>query len=215
MFELSHDKRNITDDDLLNDLRKVACELSQKKLTQVQYKKSGKFGVTTVIRRFGGWSSATQKAGLSKTRNSNITEPELFVNLLDVWQSIGRQPSYRDIQKPLSKFHVASYERKFSSWRNALEKFVDYCNKQEEYLPVNNSKSGIRETTRTINLRLRFKILKRDNFKCVKCGVSPASNPVVKLEIDHIIPWSKGGETIEENLETLCLMCNQGKSNVL
>jgi 5-methylcytosine-specific restriction endonuclease McrA len=33
--------------------------------------------------------------------------------------------------------------------------------------------------------------------------------------VDHIVPWSKGGETILENLRTLCSKCNLGKGNVL
>ena len=37
----------------------------------------------------------------------------------------------------------------------------------------------------------------------------------ISLHVDHILAWSKGGETIIENLETLCLECNLGKSNVL
>jgi 5-methylcytosine-specific restriction endonuclease McrA len=35
------------------------------------------------------------------------------------------------------------------------------------------------------------------------------------LHVDHIKPWSHGGETIEDNLQTLCATCNLGKSNVL
>ncbi|QKE39815.1 MAG: HNH endonuclease [Ferrovum myxofaciens] len=31
------------------------------------------------------------------------------------------------------------------------------------------------------------------------------------MEIDHIFPWSEGGETIEENLQSLCFDCNRGK----
>ncbi|MBR4875585.1 MAG: HNH endonuclease, partial [Clostridia bacterium] len=55
--------------------------------------------------------------------------------------------------------------------------------------------------------------LKRDNFTCCACGASPAKDPSVELHIDHIIPWSKGGETTEDNLQTLCSRCNLGKSN--
>ncbi|HIS15474.1 MAG TPA: HNH endonuclease [Candidatus Scatomorpha merdavium] len=33
------------------------------------------------------------------------------------------------------------------------------------------------------------------------------------LEIDHIIPVSKGGRTAEENLQTLCWKCNRAKSD--
>lgn len=72
----------------------------------------------------------------------------------------------------------------------------------------------IMHTARTPSLRLRFNVLKRDNFKCVKCGRSPSTHPGLVLEIDHKNPYSKGGETVLGNLETLCLDCNRGKSNV-
>lgn len=61
------------------------------------------------------------------------------------------------------------------------------------------------------NLRLRYAVLKRDNFKCKLCGASPATNPTVELQVDHIIPWSKGGKTTIDNLQTLCSWCNLGK----
>ena len=72
-----------------------------------------------------------------------------------------------------------------------------------------------RKTSRDINLRLRFKVLQRDNFKCCTCGASPAKDPSVKLHVDHIVPWSKGGETVMNNLQTLCSNCNLGKSDLL
>jgi len=34
-----------------------------------------------------------------------------------------------------------------------------------------------------------------------------------KKPIDHILPWSKSGETHEENLQTLCFDCNRGKTD--
>ena len=67
--------------------------------------------------------------------------------------------------------------------------------------------------TRKISDKLRYSVLKRDNFKCCACGASPAKDPSVELHIDHIIPWSKGGETTLENLQTLCSKCNIGKSD--
>ena len=63
------------------------------------------------------------------------------------------------------------------------------------------------------SLRLRYQVLKRDNFSCCQCGASPAKDPSVSLHIDHIIPWSKGGRTTLDNLQTLCSKCNLGKSN--
>ena len=69
------------------------------------------------------------------------------------------------------------------------------------------------KASRTISDKLRYQVLKRDNFKCCACGASPAKDPSVELHIDHIVPWSKGGETTAENLQTLCSKCNLGKSN--
>lgn len=59
--------------------------------------------------------------------------------------------------------------------------------------------------------KLRYSILQRDGFRCVLCGRSTADG--VKLEVDHICPVSKGGLTTPENLRTLCLDCNRGKSS--
>ena len=71
------------------------------------------------------------------------------------------------------------------------------------------------KTSRTISDRMRFLVLKRDNYKCCACGASPAKDPAVVLHVDHIIPWSKGGETTLDNLQTLCSKCNLGKSDTL
>lgn len=58
---------------------------------------------------------------------------------------------------------------------------------------------------------LRKIILERDNYTCKKCGTSLNSEPHLLLEIDHIIPVSKGGLTREDNLQTLCWKCNRHK----
>ena len=79
---------------------------------------------------------------------------------------------------------------------------------------MNCEKQYKHKTTRDISLRLRFKVLMRDNFKCCICGASPATDFSVQLHVDHIKPWSKGGETTIDNLQTLCSKCNLGKSDL-
>jgi hypothetical protein len=58
---------------------------------------------------------------------------------------------------------------------------------------------------------LRGQIKERDNFACVNCGVSIQAEPHLLLEVDHIIPVSKGGLSVESNLQTLCWKCNRSK----
>lgn len=213
-FELSHDRRNISDDDLLSDLRRVASEQSELQVKQRTYKDHGKYGITTVIRRFGSWNTAVEAAGLETTVARNIPDEKLFSALYDLWVALGRQPSYSEVQKPACQFHVATYERRFGSWRQALEAFVSYANSEDMALPIAEPAGATpRRTSRSPDLRLRFKVLQRDHFRCCACGASPSVTPGVLLEVDHITPWSKGGDTVIENLQALCFACNQGKTN--
>ncbi|MBQ7699349.1 MAG: HNH endonuclease [Clostridia bacterium] len=61
--------------------------------------------------------------------------------------------------------------------------------------------------------KLRQKIKERDNYTCRYCGNSTKKEPNLLLEIDHIIPVTKGGFTEESNLQTLCWKCNRKKGD--
>ena len=77
--------------------------------------------------------------------------------------------------------------------------------------PELESKTNISEklvtVRKTITEQERNTIYERDNYQCVQCGSTE------RLEIDHIIPFSKGGTTESSNLQTLCKTCNGKKSN--
>lgn len=60
---------------------------------------------------------------------------------------------------------------------------------------------------------LRPQILARDNYTCQKCGLSIYDEPNLLLEVDHIVPVSKWGQSTPENLQTLCWKCNRSKGN--
>ena len=61
--------------------------------------------------------------------------------------------------------------------------------------------------------KLRFKILVRDDFKCQYCGRSIKDGAI--LQVDHVIPRSRGGFAVPGNLKTSCYECNMGKSDFL
>jgi len=64
----------ITDDNLLSDLRRVALEQSEQQVKQLTYKAYGKYGVTTIIRRFGSWNAAVEAAGLQATVERYVSD---------------------------------------------------------------------------------------------------------------------------------------------
>jgi hypothetical protein len=232
--------RIIPEGALLEDLRMVANKLKKQSVTRDEYELYGNHTSKTYESRFKTWNNALEKAGLQKNLERNISDEQLFENLEEVWIRLGRQPKNSEMHHPLSKYSNVTYSTRFGSWNKALEKFIKYVNAGEVRVPpqkiistVNNIetneikelepkdnshqsvvKLSTHKTKREISMRLRFIVMKRDNFRCKTCGRSPATDSSVILHVDHIKPYSKGGETIQENLQTLCSKCNIGKSNL-
>lgn len=67
-------------------------------------------------------------------------------------------------------------------------------------IPTDDSRASISEDVKAF-------VWRRDKGQCVKC------NSQEKLEFDHIIPHSKGGNDTERNIQLLCEKCNRSKSD--
>ena len=66
-----------------------------------------------------------------------------------------------------------------------------------------------------LNLRSFLDRDKRTVYEKQK-GICPLCGKhfeISEMEGDHIIPWSKGGKTVLENLQMLCVECNLNKTN--
>ncbi|MBT4684928.1 MAG: HIT domain-containing protein [Candidatus Marinimicrobia bacterium] len=57
---------------------------------------------------------------------------------------------------------------------------------------------------------IRYKILKEGKQRCALCGITAKER---MLDVDHIIPRSRGGKSIADNLQVLCAKCNRSKGN--
>ncbi len=213
-FELEQHHRDIPNDELILEMRRIAILLNRPSVTIDQFNEHGKFHSTTLSRRFGSWFKALEAAGLEKTRNLHITNEQLFENLTTAWLKLGRQPKYQDLTKDNSLFSSGTYEKRFGTWRKALETFIAWANEgiNPETVSPNPSSNQHWRTPRNINWRLRALVLLRDGARCQLCGAEARNGAT--LQVDHVIPWSKGGETTFENLQVLCHVCNIGKSNV-
>ena len=222
----------ITTQELIDDLLDVSKKINKKTFSSGEYRQNGKYSIDTYFKRFKTWNNALVAAGLipfSVPAGKRVSEYACLEEIERIWIALGRQPKTTDITNGISKYSLSVYKHRFGSWRKALEFFVAYMNGEQEVekteeaddiqLPVEipqdvDYNELIHKTSRGVNLRLRFTVMKRDNFKCCICGRSPATTPGLELHIDHIIPWSKGGETTIDNLQTLCSDCNLGKSNL-
>jgi len=213
-YELNIYHRNTPDQELLDDLKKVALKLGKDKITKSEYKENGKYSPGTL-----------EKGGIQINVQRNISDEELFENIEEVWIKLGRQPLYDEIKQPLSKYSTSPYTKRFGAWRKALEAFIDFINldelqnsekedtePQQDNSIIISEKEIIKHTTkRNITSRLKVQVLMRDGNKCKLCGITVAGE---NIHFDHIKPWSKGGETVLENLQVLCAEHNIAKSNL-
>ena len=224
----------ITTQELVNDLLRVSKKINKKTFSTGEYSQNGEYSVSSYLKRFKTWNNALKISGLEPFDHplggkTKVSEYACLEEIERIWITLGRQPTTTDIKNGISKYSLHTYERRFGSWRKALEFFVAYMNGEQEVEKADDlddiqlpteiiTKSAddelLHKTKRDINLRLRFTVMKRDNFKCCMCGRSPATTVGLELHIDHIIPWSKGEETTIDNLQTLCSDCNLGKSNL-
>lgn len=225
-YKLNDFHYNTPDQELLDDLKRVVNKLGKNNLTSREYDETGKYYSGTIHRRFGGWNKALRKAGLEITINQNISDKELFENIEEVWISLGRQPTLREMRQPISKYSGYPYKNKFGSWRKALEAFVEFINSEndqnqkiEKIEPEENNYETTLEneiifkhkTKRIPSERLKVQVLMRDGNKCRLCGIIVTGE---NIHFDHIKAWSKGGETVLENLQVLCEKHNLAKGNL-
>lgn len=57
---------------------------------------------------------------------------------------------------------------------------------------------------------LRLQVLMSSGRRCALCGATSRERP---LDVDHIIPRSRGGKMVLSNLQVLCSTCNRSKGN--
>lgn len=218
----------LSDSDVLSAIKGLAEKLGKSQLTVGEVEQHLSIGYSRLLRSWGSSQAAFAAAGISTTATGRRhTSDDCFENLLAVWTHYGRPPTFREMRELPSIISGRAYERRYGSWNRALSAFVDRANNSDETIeteteaiasdnnapteaiPANPVKRGPRD----ISLGLRFKVLRRDSFRCVLCGDNPPRNAECVLHVDHIQPWSLGGATVFENLRTLCAPCNLGRSN--
>lgn len=230
-----HEHRTIDTNELLNDIKRVAKLLNKDSISSGEYNTYGYFSSDTCFKRFSTWNEALKQAGLKsyvQVSVHRIDDEILLKEIERIWIKLGRQPTTTDMKSGIANYSLHAYAEHFGGWRGALQAFIQYIENSNDDILTDNAPSDNlnnidedivfhkksdtfrHKTSRDVNYTLRFKVMQRDNFKCCICGKSPAKNPDIELHVDHIIPWVKGGETVLENLQTLCSICNLGKRDL-
>lgn len=213
-FEFIKHNHGLTDEQIINDVVRVKNFLNKDTLILREYEQYGKYGSKAIRNHFGTWNKLLETLGLPLTRiDEHLNKEDIFTIIEKLWIGIGHQPTLREFE---SETHHTKkiIIRQFGTWNKCLKEFCEYKNDENEKNKIEKVNTNNKhKTPREPTLSLRYQVIKRDNFKCVICGKSPSNDPKIELHIDHIKPYSLGGETEIDNLQTLCNYCNLGKSN--
>ena len=212
-FEYIDKTNKIYDDDIIKDLLYVKNEILKKDtIIMKEYFQYGKYGSKAINNHFGTWNNLLDKLKIKKTRiNEHLTKEEIFYIIENLWIKLRRQPSLKEFES-MTHHTKKIIISNFGKWSDCLKQFVEWENKKETHNNIFTIDIK-HKTPRFPSVSLRHDVMKRDHFKCVKCGRSPATDPNIQLVIDHKKAYSIGGETTIDNLQTLCSECNAGKSN--
>ena len=132
----------------------------------------------------------------SELTMSQIESKNLLEKLREANTQLQYERNKEQIEKDKIKAKLLEKKKKREIEKLALQELID----EGEIFPEANKRPPIpKDVVDTV--------WNRDGGKCVYCG----SNE--NLHLDHIIPFSEGGDTSVENLQLLCQKCNLEKSN--
>jgi len=204
---------------LINELRRVAEQLGGRRFSRRDFDRHATTCKgSAVLSHFGTWNAALDAIGVPlndyKADRKQITDVQLLAELARVWSALGHRPSKLEWEASDAAYSYTTYKQRFGGWVNACAALVS-GNIEIEPGTIEPTPEPLvkipAERNRAVPLKLRLRVLTRDKFRCVLCGRTPAINPGTVLHIDHIVPFSDDGPTVESNLRTLCELCNWGK----
>lgn len=117
--------------------------------------------------------------------------------------AMNKQTRFDELIEKLNEWKIREFEGESSEDMEVKTTLLS----EEELLKAKEAA----EQTIKVMPALRWQVFQRDNWKCVSCG--RGSQDDVILHVDHITPRSRGGKDELSNYQTLCHLCNIGKSN--
>lgn len=149
---------------------------------------------------------------MKKSKNNNLVQEDFIIEFFK------KNPN-RDIKHPeVVDWVVTTYKRKignvFRDPDRAIRKLAQsgFLIKIAKGVYKYDPKKAYKRELQDFTAEQKEKILKRDNYKCVQCGMGKKEG--VELHVDHVIPKDWGGEATVENGQALCSRCNFLKKNL-
>jgi 5-methylcytosine-specific restriction endonuclease McrA len=174
----------------------AACRKAQRAIVRARYKKSPK-GVAAEMR----WRQNPAKKEIDKRSRQKPTARAKAV--IRSRRTLANNPHLQDAKRKRDR-EFGKTERGRQINRAATSK---YAKTDRGRIRNKADKARRRGASGSFTPEQWNEKMEACGGRCVKCGSSES------IEIDHIIPISKGGTNNIENLQPLCRRCNASKGN--
>lgn len=130
-FVLNEYHRNVSDEELLEDMKRVAKQLNKETISRDDYKKHGKYSYSTFQKRFGGWNKAITLCGMtlnplqlaaaqSTYQYGNISNEDLFSDILRVCSQLGKETISSGEYNKHGMYSTHTCFKRFGTWEETL-----------------------------------------------------------------------------------------------
>lgn len=224
-FDLNEPRRRTSKAQAIMELQRVS-QACPGPLTTVAFKKSHpRISLDTIIRLFGTFRAACEAAGLNTENMKRDFTDEQLVAFFETLcrdraaRGLAARPAITDFRRYREEHGTGvsynSFKRRFGDYGAFLSNYADYHGKKITRAElIRRAKDHKKPKRGPISDKVRAETLKKFGSRCTACGRDATSLTEGEwLEIDHIVPVSKGGTSEPANLTVKCSRCNRGKSD--
>ncbi|MFA9427347.1 homing endonuclease associated repeat-containing protein [Natronorubrum sp. A-ect3] len=200
-------REKIADEELLDDLQRVAGELGGTP-SRAQMERHGTYFPSIYPKRFGTWNAAVEEAGLEPTPQVEYTREKLLANLEDIIDCLGHVPTQEELNEH-GDISEGPYHSTFGSWSDAIQVagFEPRFPRDGEYDYTYYGANWQRQREKRISV---------DGYQCRRCGMGRGEHYKEydrDLSVHHIRKFNKFSiyktANVLANLITVCEKCHR------
>jgi ATP adenylyltransferase len=157
-----------------------------------------------------GSGTVTNRELASKLAALDTAQVSYYESILKVHPRNTLVKVHKILAMENGEWSIPNFEKLSSA---EVEELADLCSEKLDIAWARHGERifALRNLTRSyVPGSVRYEVLKRAKFRCELCG---CSSEVRSLDVDHIVPVSRGGRNDPTNYQALCSTCNQNKGN--
>ena len=115
------DEKQITQQEMISDIKRVATKLNKEFLLLLEYKQHGTFSMKDIVNSFGSWRKAYIAAGLKNPRTREFTIEEIIEDIKRVDQLVNMEWLTLTKYETLGKYKRGNIIKVMGNWTNAIK----------------------------------------------------------------------------------------------